>query len=156
MKTIKLTPKQLETVTKNIQKDKETVENINKLSCSSIESFIENALRYINAINQNRMFCIIESVSQSGMSRNLKFHSFEIYAKKESRYNHSGYYSSYFTLFVAMGFTQVKSSNCFKVNGCGMDMVFYTNYSIIHKLHNLGFIDKKMCEDLAQKTPSRF
>ena len=61
---------------------------------------------------------------------------------------------NFYGFFNALGYT--KSGNGFRVNGCGMDMVFNTNYVIIHKLHHLGFITKKECDILAQKTPSRF
>ena len=36
-------------------------------------------------------------------------------------------------------------------SGCGMDMLFATNYDIIHTLHRMKFISKAKCETLAQK-----
>ena len=53
-----------------------------------------------------------------------------------------------------LGFSPAnKNSNYFRIYGCGMDMIFHTNYTIIHKLARLGFLNKKECESLAQNTP---
>jgi hypothetical protein len=155
MRPIKLTSRQLNTVINNINNDKYLIKLINKTSYTSVESFIESALRYLNAIREGRMSCFIESVSRSGMSRNIKFIAYEVY-KKNKNNEHTGYYGNFYTLFTHLGFTPVKNDSCFKIYGCGMDMVFHTNYTIIHKLARLGFIDKQMCEVLAQKTPVKF
>jgi hypothetical protein len=61
---------------------------------------------------------------------------------------------NFYAFFGALGFTE--SGNGFRISGCGMDMVFHTNYSIIHKLQKLGFIDMKKRDVLAQKTPTKF
>lgn len=116
----------------------------------SHEAFIDNARRYIKAIKENRMMCCIESVSNSGMSRNIKFFEMSKAQKvKPTRYNILNFYQ----FFECMGYKSSKNSDSFKIHGCGMDMVFYTNYSIIHELYNLGFLTKKECDYLAQKTP---
>ena len=112
----------------------------------NVETFIESAEKYIKAIKDCRMLCDIGSVSQSGMSRTLKFLSCE---KGDSKY----YYRNYYSLFKSLGYSTVKSSNHFRVYGCGMDMVFATNYNIIHTLKNYGFINKELCDKLAQQTP---
>ena len=46
------------------------------------------------------------------------------------------------------------SYDYFTIGGCGMDMIFHTNYTIIHRLYKLGFMTKKECEKLCQMTPS--
>jgi hypothetical protein len=94
------------------------------------------------------MCCSIGSVSSSGMSRTIKFLAPEKNIKR-GEYQ----YLNFFAFFRILGYTPVKDSHYFRINGCGMDMVFHTNYSIIHKLHRLGFITKKQCEQLAQATP---
>ena len=38
-----------------------------------------------------------------------------------------------------------------KIPGCGMNMLFATNHNIIHALHRMGFMTKKVCAVLAQK-----
>lgn len=111
------------------------------------QEFISCANTYIKAIKSGRMMCSIKSVSTSGMSRVLSFHSFEGTISK-------GYYRQYYSLFKTLGYKEDNNRNGFRVNGCGMDMVFHTNYTIIHKLFKLGFINKKQCDSLCQKTPT--
>jgi hypothetical protein len=113
----------------------------------SIETFINDAKRYIKAIKQGRIICNIDSVSRSGMSRNIKF--------LECSNNSFGYrYYNFYSLFKALGFRDIPGhQGLFRIGGCGMDMIFYTNYTIIHKLHRLGFMSQKECDILAQKTP---
>lgn len=111
--------------------------------------FYKDAQRYIKAIKEGRMLCIIPSVSSSGMSRVIKF--LECSKHKGSR-RHS--YLHFWALFTALGYQEVRSQNGFRIHGCGMDMVFHTNYSIMHDLCRLGFITRKQCDSLAQQTPT--
>ena len=117
-----------------------------------IDRFISDSERYILATKEGRMTCTITSVSNSGMSRNLHFNSFEINDPTRGSED-MGYYSNYMMFFKSLGFTEAKQSGSFRIGCCGMDMVFHTNYTIIHKLHRLGFINKQECDKLAQKTP---
>lgn len=64
------------------------------------------------------------------------------------------YNSTFFTLFMSLGFSEVNRSGYFRISGCGVDMIFHTNYTIIHNLRSLGFISKKECSHLAQQTPN--
>lgn len=123
---------------------------IAKLNHYSMEQFEKTAKQYISAISEGRMFCVIESVSRSGMSRNLKFVS----AEKDT--DGRNWFSNYYAFFRAMGYSPAKDSDSFRIGGCGMDMVFHTNYSIIHRLENLGYVTKEESEVLAQKTPVKF
>lgn len=113
----------------------------------SASYFYDAARDYIKAVKDGRMLCVIESVSQSGMSRVMKFHSCE-------KNGYGYYYRQYWNFFKSMGYSQAKNSDGFRVAGCGMDMVFATNYNIIHKLASLGFLNKKQCSELSQKTPT--
>lgn len=108
--------------------------------------FIDNAERYIKAIKEGRMLCKIASVSASGMSRTIAFKEMD---GSDGRY----YINNFYLFFCVLGYSKVKDTDYFRINGCGMDMIFHTNYSIIHQLHGLGFIDKADCAVLAQKTP---
>jgi hypothetical protein len=110
----------------------------------SNEAFLKDAQDYINAIKERRMLCTIHSVSKSGMSRCLSFKSPQ---KTEDGY----YYRNYYGFFEALGFSPAKEG--FRISGCGMDMVFHTNYTIIHRLQRLGLITKEDCEKLTQETP---
>lgn len=138
----------MKNVIKNIQENKEIVKNMNTLNYYNLDQFISDAKQYIKAIKEERMICIIKSVSSSGMSRNLKFLSAE--KGKDKRF----YHRQYNCLFITLGYKEVQRTGTFKINGCGMDMVFNTNYNIIHDLKRLGFIKDDECRILAQKTPN--
>jgi hypothetical protein len=140
--------KKIEKISAKIAAKKEIMKAINSHKYYSSSQFISDGERYIKAIEQNRMICSIASVSASGMSRNIKFASME---KGNSIY----YLSNYNMLFDILGYKKSKSNDFyFTIGGCGMDMVFHTNYTIIHRLHNLGFFDKNKCSKLAQMTPT--
>jgi hypothetical protein len=143
--------KDLQEITANVEANKEIKSNINKkLKYYSTEQFINDAHKYISAITQNRMICIIPSVSKSGMSRNLKFISCE-----HSDRDEKSYYRNYIAFFIALGYTEARAKDgSFTVGGCGMDMVFHTNYTIMHRLEGLGFLTKEETAHLAQQTPS--
>jgi len=112
----------------------------------AINYFIDNAQRYIKAIKEERVICNIISVSKSGMSRRLEFKEFS-YDTKQKR----GFLYQFHVFFKCLGYKN--NGNGFLINGCGMDMVFHTNYTIINQLYHLGFIDKDTCNILAQKKP---
>ena len=142
--------KKEEKIQENILKNKELIKNINSLNYYSISQFIGDCERYIKAIKEGRIIVDIVSVSNSGMSRRLKFLSCERAQRiKEIKYN----YCNYNCFLNSLGYKTRNSDFSFNVNGCGMDMIFATNYDIIHSLYNLGFINKKQCDRLAQMTP---
>jgi len=139
--------KKTEKILMNVQDSKELQKDMKKLYLFSDEEFINNANRYIKAIKEGRMCCVIDKVSASGMSRNIKF--------LECSKGRGGYrFYNFCAFFTALGYTRVNNSDTFRIGGCGMDMIFHTNYTIIHRLHRLGFINKKECARLAQDTPS--
>ena len=115
---------------------------IGKISYYELVDFERDVNDYIKAIKERSMLCVIKSVSKSGMSRVLAFHSYQ-----------GGSYRQYNNLFTVLGFKESTSRNGFKIGGCGMDMIFHTNYTIIHKLCSLGYITKEECNVLAQQTP---
>jgi len=140
--------KNLNTITRNIENNKEIIKYINSNEYYNIDRFIADAKRYIKATKEGRMINSIGSVSASGMSRNIKFLSCE-------KYKHGFNYENYFSFFYSMGYKPTdKRSHYFKIHGCGMDMIFHTNYSIIRTLFYLGFISKTECATLEQKTPN--
>jgi len=136
-----------------VQASKELQAQIKKMNkglnytCITNEDFINNAVRYIEAIKEGRIICNIETVSKSGMSRTIKFLECSGDKKKGFRY------LNFYNFFESMGYTPVRDHNTFRISGCGMDMIFHTNYTIIHQLHRLGFMSASQCEKLAQLTP---
>lgn len=140
----------LERITNNIANNKEIAKRLSKEKYYSVEQFINDCERYIKAIKSRRMINSIGKVSSSGMSRTIKFLSCE-----RSKYNAEHNYLNYFALFRTLGYSPENGhSNYFRINGCGMDMIFNTNYNNIHRMHRLGFITKKECDKLAQMPPT--
>lgn len=134
-----------------IKSNKELTKRLNALSYYTENSFIRDAENYLKAIKEGRMLCCIGSVSASGMSRSIKFISCEKSKHQKGTY----YYSNYFAFFKALGYSESRSKDhFFNIGGCGMNMIFHTNYTIIHRLYRLGFITKLECEKLAQMTPT--
>lgn len=142
--------KNIEKIKANLLKDKELNKNIKKLNYYTIEQFISDATRYIKAIKEGRMINSIGSVSSSGMSRTIKFLSCE----KSTDKKQYGYYN-FNCLFVCMGYSYANQNrDYFRICGCGMDMIFHTNYSNIHYFERIGLISKKECDYLAKQTPT--
>ena len=129
-----------EIIMSNIEK----MVNIDRVKYYSSEEFYTDALIYIKALEKGRMICNIDTVSRSGMSRTLKFVSCEK--------NKGGgcYYRNYWRFFKVMDYQEIKNSDYFRIAGCGMDMVFNTNYDIIYLLQKIGFMSKKQCNKLCQ------
>jgi hypothetical protein len=135
-----------------IQLTAEIVKNIKKNKYYTEENFLNDANAYIDAIKENRMINVIGNVSASGMSRTIKFTSCEIG-------KHNGetkcYQRQYTCLFRSLGYNETKNNwGYFRISGCGMDMVFHTNYCIMHDFERIGLISQEQCEKLAQMTPN--
>ena len=127
------------TITKEIQKKIDNREYYNT------ELFIKDCKQYIKAVESGRILYRVTHVSQSGMSRNISITSYEGTMSK-------GYYSSYYYMLEMLGFKFAnKHSNDIKVSGCGMDMLFATNYDIINELFHMGFMSMAKCNTLAQR-----
>lgn len=131
---------------KDMELTTELKKRIAKNNYYSEENFIKDAQTYIEAIKQNRVIVSVANVSKSGMSRKLK-----VLAYEPNKETNAGYYRQFLSMFEALGY-KVKDYS-FTVNGCGMDMIFHTNYSAMHTFKNIGLITKEECEILAQKTP---
>lgn len=129
---------------------KDVLKRIESDEYYSAQRFESDAKRYIEAIEDERMICKIHSVAPSGMSRVMSFMEFGI----DKKYNRGqGYVLNFFMLFDVLGYQKVKDSDGYRIHGCGMDMVFNTNYNIIHSLWRMGFLQRKRCNRLAQRTP---
>lgn len=134
----------IEQVKKNVEGNKELMKYINAKNYFSVEDFIRNAERYVKAIKDRRMACIITSISNSGMSGTLKF--------IES--NPIGGFCNFYSLFEALGYKEGRRKDGFIIRG--EDMVFNTNYSITHTLKSLGIISEEECKTICQLTPTVF
>lgn len=149
----KLTKENITMKTKLIEK---LVNDYNKKTGSEypveVEGFKYNVKRYIKAIKENRMMCSIDKVAPSGMSRTLKFVEMVKGGYKQHGTTQHNVYNFY-VLFDMLQHEKVRDSDYFRIHGCGMDMVFNTNYNIIREFYHLGFITLKTCKVLEQKTP---
>lgn len=134
-------------------KAKKTIlNNINKdlnLIGDDAQHFFNCAKEYIKAVKENRLICNIEHVSKSGMSRYLTFKYL-----KRNKYDKKYMLLNTYFIFKSLGYRYNKNHNAFYISGCGMDMVFHTNYNIIHDLYRLGFLSDKEKDTLAQNTPT--
>jgi len=107
------------------------------------ESFINDCKSYIKAVQSGRILYKVMTVSKSGMSRTISISSFEGTMTQ-------GYYKNYINLLEAMGY-KINDNGDAKITGCGMNMLFATNYNIIHSLHKMKFISQAKRDILAQK-----
>jgi hypothetical protein len=132
----------------NSDRFKWLLKNIEKQDYYSVDQFYNDCERYVKAIKDGRIICSIGSVSSSGMSRTIKFLEC---SKGRNRYN----FMNFFSFFKALGYSDARSrDHYFKIQGCGMDMIFHSNYTNIHYMERLRIIGKKQCTDLAQQTPT--
>ena len=109
----------------------------------TVENFVCDAKAYVAAVSSGRINYTVIKVSRSGMSRTLRIQSYEGTRLK-------GYYRSYFLMLRCLGYTTTPNDDI-RVAGCGMNMVFATNYDIIFSFYRMGFITKKSCDVLCQK-----
>jgi len=124
-----------------------------KYACEPLR-IAERLTEFCKATAEGRMFCIIHSVSSSGMTRNMSFYETAklnhpmIDGRKYCQLN-------FWSLFKALGYREAKGDG-FAIGGCGMDMVFATHYNIIHSAARFGIITKEQCAKLSQMTPPHF
>ena len=145
-----------ERIALKIRADREQMKLLEKMNKGrhysyDVENLINDGKDFIEATRRGTLMCVIKSVSASGMSRVMNFNSCEKNKSKKAYW-----YRQYWGLFEALGYTESRNGNGFTIDGCGMNMVFDTHYTIIHTLHRLGFIDRKECDKLAQQTPTTF
>jgi len=113
-----------------------------------VADFISHATRYVKASKDSRLLCNVVSVSKSGMTRRMVF-------KELAKSTHTGHFNllNFHLLFESLGYTIDADDGAFRVNGCGVDVVFHTHYTTIEKLGSLGFLSKTDTKNLAQNTP---
>jgi len=137
----------IERITKHIENNKELMNGLKKVDMS-IDQFIRDAQTYLRAVKERRISYTVDTVSKSGMSRTLLITSCERWRwDGKLRY----YYRQYNTMLQAMGYSVKRGyRDSIRVHGCGMNMLFATNYNIVWSLHRLGFISRKQCDLLCQ------
>lgn len=116
---------------------------------AAAQRFEREAKQYIRAIEQNRVICFIHSVSHSGMTRRMTF----MECKLNTGYAKYSYTKLNQFISVAAGYP-LSWNHELIIGGCGMDMVYNTNYTTISVLQRIGYLSKKRAEKLAQLTPT--
>lgn len=139
-----------EKIISRLVQDSDFKSSIDKIQYYDEDAFYSDALAYIKAIKEGRMICNIGKVSQSGMSRTIKFLSCEkIKNTHDNKVRYS--YRQYWSFFKVLGYRTARSNqDYFSISGCGMDMIFNTNYNIIRTLKRFGFLSKAECGNLSQ------
>lgn len=123
----------------------EMIKQINKNEHYTEENFIEDCKTYIKAVKSGRLRYRVSHVSKSGMSRDIVIESYEGTMSK-------GYYRTYTNMLEVLGYRLTSPyGSDIKVSGAGMDMLFDTNYNIIHTFKSMGLITAKTCVVLAQR-----
>lgn len=130
---------------KKIQLTKEMIKRLEKETYYTQEYFIQDCKEYIKAVKEGRMLYLVDTVSNNRMSRTLIIKSCD-----KNKRTKDFYYRNYTFMFKILGYSLSKDYNI-KVSGCGMNMLFATNYDIIHTFKNIGLIKSKVCDVLAQK-----
>lgn len=128
---------------KKITLTKEVIKNLKKEGYID-DQFIASAQTYIKAVKDGRALFTVNSVSRSGMSRNITVQSCE--KSKAGGY----YYRHYALMFRALG-ERVNDDLSIKVSGAGMSMTFALNYNTMRALMNMGFMSETQFETLSQK-----
>jgi len=128
--------KKIETIIKEIKKDKKLFKKLEKvynkdyyknLDSFIIDIFINNAIRYVKALKNNRVIYIYQANSYVRILESTK----------------NGYLN-----FNYMFYLLDKTDKTDKIR-CNNSFNF--NYNLIHKFKKLGIITKKECEVLSQK-----
>lgn len=141
--------RKIERIKKNISENKSIMTRLKANKYYSLDDLIKDIRCYIAALKAGRLQYSVLSISRSGMCRNITIQSCE-----RSTWDHKTryYYRQYNNLLEILGYSIVRGyTDVIRVGGCGMDMLFATNYSLIHTFARMGFISKKECSVLCQK-----
>ena len=120
----------------------EMIKEVEKNKYYNIEILEKDCKAYIEAVKSGRILYTVESVSASGMSRKINIKSFEGTMEK-------GFYRNYFAMLEIFGY-KINKDYTITVKGCGMNMLFATNYDLINQMHKIELLDKETCDVLAQ------
>lgn len=120
----------------------EMIKEVEKNKYYNVEMFEKDCNAYIEAVKSGRILYNVEHVSASGMSRKITIKSFEGTMEK-------GYYRNYFAMLEIFGYKMNKDYTI-TVKGCGMNMLFATNYDLINQMFKMELLDKETCDTLAQ------
>lgn len=129
----------------NITLTKEIEKRLSKEEYYTKEMLLNDIITYIKALKEGRLQYLVMNVSSNGMSRNILIQSCE-----QNKNNNTFYFRQYTRMFEMLGY-KLNKDYYIRVSGCGMNMLFATNYYLIHTFKNMNIISDLECEILAQK-----
>ena len=129
----------------NITLSKEIEKRLSKEEYYTKDMLLDDIQTYIKALKEGRLQYLVMNVSSSGMNRNILVQSCE-----QNKTNNNFYFRQYSRMFEMLGYKLNKDYNI-RVSGCGMNMLFATNYNLIHTFKNMNIISDLECKILAQK-----
>ena len=129
----------------NITLTKEIEKRLSKEEYYTKEMLLNDIQDYIKALKEGRLQYLVMNVSSNGMNRNILIQSCE-----QSKTNNSFYFRQYSRMFEMLGY-KLNKDYYIRVSGCGMNMLFATNYNLIHTFKSMNIISESEAEILAQK-----
>ena len=129
----------------NITLTKETEKRLSKEEYYTKEMLLNDIQDYIKALKEGRLQYLVMNVSASGMSRSILIQSCE-----QNKTNNNFYFRQYSRMFEMLGY-KLNKDYYIRVLGCGMNMLFATNYNLIHIFKNMNIISATEAETLEQK-----
>ena len=129
----------------NITLSKEIEKRLSKEEYYTKDMLLDDIQTYIKALKEGRLQYMVMNVSSNGMNRNILVQSCE-----QNKTSNNFYFRQYSRMFEMLGYKLNKDYNI-KVSGCGMNMLFATNYNLIHTFKNMNIISSAEAEILAQK-----
>ena len=129
----------------NITLSKDIEKRLSKEEYYTKEMLLDDIQDYIKALKEGRLQYLVMNVSQSGMNRNILIQSCE-----QNKTNNNFYFRQYSRMFEMLNYKLDKDYNI-RVSGCGMNMLFATNYNLIHTFKSMNIISAAEADILAQK-----
>ena len=129
----------------NITLSKEIEKRLSKEEYYTKDMLLDDIQIYIKALKEGRLQYMVISVSTNGMNRNILVQSCE-----QNKTNNNFYFRQYSRMFEMLGY-KLNKDYTVKVSGCGMNMLFATNYNLIHTFKSMNIISELECKILAQK-----
>ena len=129
----------------NITLSKDIEKRLSKEEYYTKEMLLSDIQDYIKALKDGRLQYLVMNVSQSGMNRNILIQSCEHY-KATNKF----YFRQYSRMLEMLNY-KLDKNYYVKVSGCGMNMVFATNYYLIQTFKSMNIISESEANILAQK-----
>ena len=129
----------------NITLSKDTEKRLSKEEYYAKEMLLDDIQDYIKALKEGRLQYLVMSVSSNGMSRNILIQSCE-----QNKTNNNFYFRQYSRMFEMLNY-KLDKNYYVKVSGCGMNMLFATNYYLIQTFKSMNIISESEANILAQK-----